>query len=80
MLWVMLIVAEHFNLQGPGADVVYELSCYHNANLLRNQRTGVESDVIKRRKRLWNLLYFPESFRQEQLYYQGCQVFESNRS
>lgn len=33
MLWMMLIVTKHFHLQGPGANVVYELSCYHDSNL-----------------------------------------------
>jgi len=33
LLWMMLIVTKHFHLKRSGADVIYEIPCYHDSNL-----------------------------------------------
>lgn len=48
MLWTMLIVAKHFHLKRPGTDVIYKLSCYHNANL----QIGIVNRMGKKDKKV----------------------------
>ena len=38
IVWMMLIMTKHFNLQWFGTDIIYEFPCYHDSDLRKKKR------------------------------------------